>query len=270
MEFHSNYQAAFSLLNIIAPRTKQNQNWKVGSLGINKNIDIQDILYGGYAGELPLPELSDNEDLLISDSKTRPISESSSEIITFNEAIAAASLTNVDIRPRIFDKITNQWILLDTGSQCSVTKPGPNDHLRPDLLLESVDGSKLPCYGTKPLSVRPGRKEYKIETVISNTTDTILGMDFLDKYGFEFRRGEFGDLFLYDPKSQTSTYCQFQKQKQTSALPQVGSLKLAATSLGPAPNSSLEIFGVSALTSSVQLADAIQVSVNRFRMFYSI
>ena len=210
---------------------------------------------------MPLPDLTDNN-LLLPDAKAVPNSENKPDIppkpldfISYPEAVAAAVKNKTDLRPRIFDKKTNQWILIDTGSQCSVTKAQPDDVLRPDLLLEAVDGSRLQCFGTKPLSIRLNRKEYHIDTVISNTTDTILGMDFLDKYGFEFRRGQFGDLFLYDPKAQISTLCQFtDNQEEKESLPRIASLKLASvvdSHEPPSPvSSSLDLFGVAAITES--------------------
>ena len=60
-----------------------------------------------------------------------------------------------------------------TGSMCSVTKPSPTDSLRPDLVLESADGSNMPCYGTKDISLRLGRKEYHIKTVISRVREPL-------------------------------------------------------------------------------------------------
>ena len=83
---------------------------------------------------MPIPDLQvDSEDLLFSDPRPCPIPEViQPEIISYPEAIsAAASQEKVDIRPRIYDGKTKDYILLDTGSMCSVTKPLP-DTLRPD------------------------------------------------------------------------------------------------------------------------------------------
>ena len=157
-----------------------------------------------------------------------PTNNQEQNTYTYQEAISAAASGNRDVRPRVLDGISKQYLLVDTGSQCSVTKPSPEDKLRPDLRLEAVDGSLLKCYGTRPLELRLNRKQYKIQTVISDTTDNILGMDFIDKYGFEFRRGEFGDLYLYDPKAQISVPCQF--VNMSPSLPRVASLKLAPVS----------------------------------------
>ena len=122
---------------------------------------------------MPLPDLPDitEEHLLLSGTNSKPSHNSETpaynnkpEIISYSEAmIAAASNDKLDIRPRIYDKITKQYLLLDTGSMCSVSRPRETDVLRPDLLLESADGSRLQCFGTKPLSLRLGRKEYHIK-----------------------------------------------------------------------------------------------------------
>ena len=229
-------------------------------LGLNQNkIDIQDILYGGFAGQMPLPELlqPDSPNLLLSGSKLcqNPSEIKKPEVISYSEAISATMSGETDIRPRVYDSISKDYLLVDTGSMCSVTKPASNATVRPDLLLESVDGTNIPCFGTKPLSLRLGRKEYHIDTVVSNTTDNILGMDFINKYGFEFRRGEFGDLYLYDPKANISIWCQF--VKTNNKLPRTASLKLASTfttpesaSLEPWSHPSLDVFAVSAINTS--------------------
>ena len=69
-------------------------------LGINKeNIDLQDILYGGFAGEMPLPDIfNDTQDLHVSDPKQGQIPEtvtnSNPDTYTYNEAVAAALLVS--------------------------------------------------------------------------------------------------------------------------------------------------------------------------------
>ena len=109
-------------------------------LGV-KNIDIQDILYGGHAGELPHPDLSD---LLLSEpkqsqEKPRLLPEQSvnknENVIAPQEIASAVADASVDIRPRIFDGASKEFILLDTGSQVSTTKPGPNDVIMEKMSL---------------------------------------------------------------------------------------------------------------------------------------
>ena len=99
--------------------------------------------------------------------------------------------------------------MIDTGSMVSVVAPKPDDVVNPQIRLESADGSLMDCYGKRQYTIRLGRKEYHIEAAISKTTDTILGMDFIMKYRFDFRWNEFGDLYLWDPKAQIKSLCQF-------------------------------------------------------------
>ena len=74
---------------------------------------------------------------------------------------AVAEDDEVDIRPRFFDNLTNQWILVDTGAQTSCVPPSPEDTIDPNIRLEAVDGSILPCYGRKTLTFRIRRKTCK-------------------------------------------------------------------------------------------------------------
>ena len=82
----------------------------------------------------------------------------------------------VDIRPRFFDPLTKQWVLLDTGAQVSCVAPSPDDVPDPHLALETVDGSLMPCYGKKKLSFQIGRKTFHQTVYITNTSETILGI----------------------------------------------------------------------------------------------
>ena len=80
--------------------------------------------------------------------------------------------------------------MLDSGSQVSAIARTPGDVPTPHLRLEAVDGSILPTYGKKTLSVKMGRKVYEQEVIVTNTTETILGMDFIKKYRIDFRWGQ--------------------------------------------------------------------------------
>ena len=68
-------------------------------LSVN-NIDIQDILYGGVAGELPLPEISDSDNLLVSGQipQLSQISETS-EILSYSEATRSTLQENSTAAP---------------------------------------------------------------------------------------------------------------------------------------------------------------------------
>ena len=74
----------------------------------------------------------------------------SPETLSAYEALSHEDgINNIDIRPRVLDSNTNEYTLLDSGSQCSVIKPDPGDVPDPSISLESVSGHKLECYGKK-------------------------------------------------------------------------------------------------------------------------
>ena len=83
---------------------------------------------------------------------------------------------------RFYDNLTKQWILVDTGAQVSCVAPTDDDKVNPHIILETVDGSKMPCYGTKVISLRIGRKTYTIEAIIAAVPAPIFGWDIFKKY----------------------------------------------------------------------------------------
>ena len=56
------------------------------------------------------------------------------------------------------------------------------------------------------MSFRAGRKTYKQTVYITNTNETILGMDFIKAYKMDFRWGEFGDYYMHDTKQKAVYY----------------------------------------------------------------
>ena len=116
----------------------------------------------------------------------------------------------------------------------SCCPPQVGDTPDPSLLLETVDGSLLPCYGKKTFTFKLGRKEYHQDVFITNTTEIILGMDFLKRYRMEFWWSEFGDYYMRDKKAQIDTLLEFIKVKR--GLPSVA--KVNKVSLFPTPPSS--------------------------------
>ena len=52
----------------------------------------------------------------------------------------------MDIRPRLYDKATNQFRLLDAGSQISATCKLPGDEIDDSIRLVAVNGSKIKTY----------------------------------------------------------------------------------------------------------------------------
>ena len=89
---------------------------------------------------------------------------------------------NCDIRPRLHDKSTGVDRLVDSGSQISVTRKGPNDKLDPNFKLVAVNGTKIDTYGVKEIQVKIGRKTYPTPAVVCDIQQDILGMDFLKKF----------------------------------------------------------------------------------------
>ena len=104
-----------------------------------------------------------NEDVFVPDAKQCPppeqiISDKKDyEIIPTCEISSATLDPDVDIRPRIWDAEAKSWTLLDTGSQASVLKPNQSDKVDPSILLETVNGQGMKCYGKRSHSIRINR-----------------------------------------------------------------------------------------------------------------
>ena len=136
-----------------------------------------DTLYGGIAGEPHIPDKIDEYECL--SDKWCPSSDNQNIMQTVDSPPTPAVLSSlqdegVDIRPRFWDNISKSWVLVDTGAQVSATMPKPGDIIDPSIRLETVDGSKMPCYGKKTMTFRLGRKEYHQEVFITNTNETII------------------------------------------------------------------------------------------------
>ena len=86
---------------------------------------------------------------------------------------------NCDIRPRLEDKSTGAFRLIDSGSQITATQKLPEDKLDPTIKLVAVNGSRINTYGIRNLDIKIGRKNYSIPAVICDIDQDILGMDFL-------------------------------------------------------------------------------------------
>ena len=111
---------------------------------------------------------------------------------------------NCDIRPRLLDKSSGIKRLIDTGSQISITRKGPDDKVDESLKLVAVNGSKICTYGVKEITVKIGRKEYRVQALVCDIKQDILGMDFIAKYKLNFEWDEFdqSELYIVDRKAQ--------------------------------------------------------------------
>ena len=112
------------------------------------------------------------------------------------------SFSNCDIRPRLLDKKSGRFRLIDSGSQITATVRSPEDKLDPTMRLVAVNGSKIDTYGVKQIEVKLGRKSYQVEAVVCDIQQDILGMDFIKKYklGLEWNEAQ-SELYLVDKKA---------------------------------------------------------------------
>ena len=93
--------------------------------------------------------------------QVKPLTITEEDVIPSHQAaLFALKNEDIDIRPRYFDKSNNTWSLVDTGAQVSCCPPQAGDVINHDILLETVDGSRMPCYGTKTIDIKIGRKTY--------------------------------------------------------------------------------------------------------------
>merc|ERR1712015_28092 len=110
---------------------------------------------------------------------------------------------NLDIRPRLVDSSSGEARLLDSGAQLSAAKKRPEDTLDNSINLVAVNGSRIPTYGSRELTIKIGRKTYRIPAVICDVKQDILGFDFVTKYklGLEWDDFDQTELFLVDKKA---------------------------------------------------------------------
>ena len=119
------------------------------------------------------------------------------------EAVDWPQHRNVDIRPRLVDSASGIERLLDSGAQISATKRTPEDKPDNSVNLVAVNGSRIPTYGVKEVEVKINRKRYKIQAVVCDVSQDILGMDFMKKYklGLEWDDFDQTELFIVDKKA---------------------------------------------------------------------
>ena len=81
----------------------------------------------------------------------------------------------------IHDFASGTRFLVDTGAEVSVIPPSPNDrHHKTKLTLQAVNGSPIPTYGTRSLTLNIGlRRTFRWIFVIADIQNSILGADFL-------------------------------------------------------------------------------------------
>ena len=118
---------------------------------------------------------------------------------------------NVDIRPRLYDKASGQFRLVDSGSMITATARKPHDKPDDSFNLVAVNGSRIKTYGTREITIKIGRKAYHMPAIVCDIGQDILGMDFLTKYklGFEWDEATQSELFITDRKADIKEILQF-------------------------------------------------------------
>ena len=117
----------------------------------------------------------------------------------------AASI-KVDIRPKLFDKVSNSWLLIDTGAACSVFPHQwyPESQLDHSKALRAVNGTSIPTFGTKRVEIITKTKNAYLHDVILAKVDMpVLGWDFIQNFQLDIRwsRGRRKSCALYDAKA---------------------------------------------------------------------
>ena len=129
-------------------------------------------------------------------------SVSAGEEISALDAVAwVQGSRGLDTRPKLFDNASKSWKMCDTGSMVTVVKKGQGDKIDKTKILEAVNGSAIKVFGQKEIEVRIGRKSYKINAIIADVDQDILGWDFIEKFRLNFEWNAFGDLIIHDRKA---------------------------------------------------------------------
>ena len=115
----------------------------------------------------------------------------------------------MDARPRVLDGITKQMLLVDSGAAITIIPPSQTDVVNPNMLLQTVSGQKLKCYGHRLMQFRFGRKQYQFSAVIADVKDIIIGWDFMQKYRIDLVWDEFGNIHFYDKIAKIKTLMEY-------------------------------------------------------------
>ena len=135
-------------------------------------------------------------------------SQSKGTIIKEGEITAIESIAHkqgqfgLDSRPKVFDKSSKQWVLLDSGSVLTCTPKQPGDKIDHSFKLRAVNGGVIPTYGCEKVTLQINRKTYDILAVKADVPHKIFGWDLFKKYHLGFEWNETGDLFITDKKAQ--------------------------------------------------------------------
>ena len=121
----------------------------------------------------------------------------------FLSAVEAAHAGGVswDMRPHLYDGVTQQRLLLDSGSMVTAYPPDPGDKVVPEMKLRAVNGSILKCYGYKDVQVQINRKKYPMRAIKTEVQNPIIGWDFTKKHRLSMDWTDWGDAVLIDKRA---------------------------------------------------------------------
>ena len=138
-------------------------------------------------------------------------------------AIEALSqgLLQGDIRPKLFDKLLQQWTLLDSGSVVSCIPRNANDVIDPSVRLRSVNGGSIATYGTEEISIQIGRKAYKMQVIKADIQQTILGWDFFKRYRLSLDWNDNDELIIVDRKAKIQSVLRCDQEEDKTRISSV-------------------------------------------------
>ena len=107
---------------------------------------------------------------------------------TAHEIAAAIGQSNYDYRPRFLDGVSQQWLLLDTGSAVTVwpRRDHPESQIDKQCTLRAVNKTKITTYGTTVRQFRIGRKTYNKKVIIADIESPVVGWDFIKEFRLDF------------------------------------------------------------------------------------
>ena len=91
------------------------------------------------------------------------------------EAVAKG-LFEGDIRPKLYDKNSKSWTLLDSGSVVSCVPKGPNDVIDTQVQLRSVNGGQIATFGTEEIEIKIGRNPYRMQVIKADIPQTFKAL----------------------------------------------------------------------------------------------
>ena len=108
-----------------------------------------------------------------------------------------------DIRPRVENKMTKEWLLIDSGAMLTVYPRSryPGAQMDQHQSIRAINKTKINTYGTTVIQIRIGRKTYNHVATIADVDQPVLGWDFCKKFKLSLVWNRFGDLEIWDQKA---------------------------------------------------------------------